>query len=51
MRFMPTSSQFDHQLARNNKLFSKLNANKYSDRKVYHMRGIDVSQKNNLTYM
>jgi len=50
MRFMPTSSKYDHQLAKDEKLFSKLNANKFSDRKIYHMRGIDVSGKNNLTY-
>jgi ectoine hydroxylase-related dioxygenase (phytanoyl-CoA dioxygenase family) len=50
MRFMPTSSLFDHKLARDNQLFSKLNVNKYSDRKVYHIRGVDVSKKNNLTY-
>jgi len=53
MRFMPTSSEYDHQLAKDEKLFSKLNANKFSDRKIYHMRGIDgidVSGKNNLTY-
>jgi ectoine hydroxylase-related dioxygenase (phytanoyl-CoA dioxygenase family) len=50
MRFMPTSSMYDHQLAKDEKLFSKLNANKFSDRKIYHMRGIDASGKNNLTY-
>ena len=50
MRFMPTSSLFDHKLARDNQLFSKLNVNKYSDRKVFHARGIDISGKNNLTY-
>ena len=50
MRFMPTSSLFDHKLARDNHLFSKLNVNKYSDRKVFHARGIDISGKNNLTY-
>ena len=50
MRFMPTSSKYDHQLAKDEKLFSKLNANKFSDRKIYHMRGIDASGKNNLTY-
>ena len=49
-RFMPTSSLFDHKLARDNQLFSKLNVNKYSDRKVFHARGIDISGKNNLTY-
>jgi ectoine hydroxylase-related dioxygenase (phytanoyl-CoA dioxygenase family) len=50
MRFMPTSSLFDHKFARDNQLFSKLNVNKYSDRKVFHARGIDISGKNNLTY-
>ena len=50
MRFMPTSSIFDHQLVKDKNLFSKLNVNKYSDRKIYHMRGKDISGKNNLTY-
>jgi len=50
MRFMPTSSKYDHQLAKDEKLFSKLNANKFSDRKIYHMRGKDISGKNDLTY-
>jgi len=49
MRFMPTSSIFDHQMVKEKKMFSKLNASKYSDRKIYHMRGVDVSGKNNLT--
>ena len=51
MRFMPTSSVFDHQMVRDKKLFSKLNASKYQDRKIYHMRGRDISGKNNLTYI
>ena len=51
MRFMPTTSFFDHQMVKEKKMFSKLNASKYSDRKIYHMRGIDVSGKNNLTYL
>ena len=51
MRFMPTTSIFDHQLVKDKKMFSKLNANKYSDRKIYHMRGNDISGKNNLTYI
>ena len=51
MRFMPTTSIFDYQLVKDKKLFSKLNANKYSDRKIYHMRGKDISGKNNLTYI
>ena len=51
MRFMPTTSVFDHQMVKDKKLFSKLNASKYADRKIYHMRGKDISGKNNLTYM
>ena len=51
MRFMPTTSFFDHQMVKEKKMFSKLNASKYSDRKIYHMRGKDVSNKNNLTYV
>jgi len=51
MRFMPTTSVFDHQLVKDKKMFSKLNAKKYSDRKIYHMRGNDISGKNNLTYI
>ena len=51
MRFMPTTSIFDHQLVKDKQMFSKLNANKYSDRKIYHMRGNDISGKNNLTYI
>ena len=39
-----------NNLFKDKKLFSKLNANKYSDRKIYHMRGKDISGKNNLTY-
>jgi len=51
MRFMPTTSVFDHQMVKDKKLFSKLNASKYSDRKIYHMRGKDISGNNNLTFM
>ena len=51
MRFMPTSSVFDHQMVKDKNLFSKLNASKYQDRKIYHMRGKDISGKNNLTYI
>ncbi|MDA9648973.1 phytanoyl-CoA dioxygenase family protein [Alphaproteobacteria bacterium] len=51
MRFMPTSSIFDHQLVKDKNLFSKLNVNKYSERKIYHMRGKDISGKNKLTYV
>ena len=32
-------------------IFSKLNASKNQDRKIYHMRGRDISGKNNLTYI
>ena len=42
MRFMPTSSVFDHQMVKDKNLFSKLNASKYQDRKIYHMRGRDI---------
>ena len=49
MRFMPTTSFFDHQMVKEKNMFSKLNASKYSDRKIYHMRGVDVSGKNKLT--
>ena len=50
MRFMPTTSIFDHQLVKDKNLFSKLNVSKYSDRKIYHMRGRDISGKNKLIY-
>ena len=49
MRFMPTTSIFDHDLAR--KKYNNLNASKYSDRKIYHARGVDVSKKNTLKYL
>ena len=48
MRFMPTTSVFDHKLAREK--YNNLNASKYSDRKIYHARGIDISKKNILHY-
>ena len=51
MRFMPTTSIFDHQMVKDKNLFSKLNVSKYADRKIYHMRGKDISGKNNLTYI
>jgi len=51
MRFMPTTSFFDHQMVKEKKMFSKLNTSKYSDRKIFHMRGRDASGKNNLTYV
>ena len=34
MRFMPASSVFDH-VGKDKNLFSKLNASKYQDRKIY----------------
>ncbi len=49
MRFMPTTSIFDHDLAR--KKYNNLNASKYSDREIYHARGVDVSKKNTLKYL
>ena len=42
---MPTSSVFDHQMVKDKNLFSKLNASKYQDKKIYHMRGKDISGK------
>tara|TARA_Y100001935_G_scaffold205523_1_gene174447 strand:- start:415 stop:1179 length:765 start_codon:yes stop_codon:yes gene_type:complete len=51
MRFMPTSSVFDHQMVKDKNLFSKANVGKYGNRKIYHMRGKDISGKNNLTYI
>ena len=48
MRFMPTTSVFDYKLAREK--YNNLNASKYSDRKIYHARGIDISKKNILHY-
>ena len=48
MRFMPMTSVFDHELAREK--YNNLNASKYSNRKIYHARGIDKSNKNILEY-
>ena len=48
MRFMPMTSVFDHELAREK--YNNLNASKYSDRKIYHARGVDKSNKNILEY-
>ena len=39
------------QMVKDKNLFSKLNVSKYTDRKIYHMRGKDISGKNNLTYI
>jgi len=38
-------------MVKEKKMFSKLNTSKYSDRKIFHMRGRDASGKNNLTYV
>ena len=48
MRFMPTTSFFDHDLAK--KKYNNLNVNKYAKRKIYHARGVDKSKKNILKY-
>ena len=48
MRFMPTTSFFDHTLAKEK--YNNLNVNKYANRKIYHARGIDKSKKNILEY-
>ena len=32
-------------------LVSKLNVNKYANRKIYNRRGTDISGKNNLTFV
>ena len=37
MRFMPTSSVFDHQMVKDKNLFSKLNASKYQDLSLIHI--------------
>ena len=49
MRFMPTTSVFDHELAREK--YNNLNASKYSNRKIFHARGVDKSKKNVLEYI
>jgi len=46
MRFMPTTSVFDHALAREQ--FNNMRVPDHSDRKIYQMRGIDRSGHNNL---
>ncbi len=48
MRFMPTTSVFDHALAREQ--YNNLNVPDHSERKIYHMRGIDRSGRNKLVY-
>ena len=48
MRFMPTSSVFDHDLAREQ--YNNMRVPDHSTRKIYHMRGVDRSGKNTLVY-
>ena len=48
MRFMPTSSVFDHQLAREQ--YNNMKVPDHSERKIYHMRGVDRSGRNTLIY-
>ncbi|MED5473729.1 MAG: phytanoyl-CoA dioxygenase family protein [Pseudomonadota bacterium] len=48
MRFMPTTSLFDHQLARDQ--FNNMRVPDHSERKIYHMRGVDKCGKNRLIY-
>ena len=46
MRFMPTTSVFDHNLAKEK--YNNLNVSKFSNRKIYLARGYDKSKRNNL---
>jgi ectoine hydroxylase-related dioxygenase (phytanoyl-CoA dioxygenase family) len=46
MRFMPTSSVFDHQLAREQ--YNNMKVPDHSDRRIYLMRGVDRSGRNTL---
>ncbi len=48
MRFMPTTSVFDHVLARER--YNNLRVPDHSERRIYHMRGIDRSGRNKLVY-
>ena len=48
MRFMPTSSVFDHHLAREQ--YNNMKVPDHSERRIYHMRGVDRSGKNTLIY-
>ncbi|MCY4589760.1 MAG: phytanoyl-CoA dioxygenase family protein [Alphaproteobacteria bacterium] len=48
MRFMPTTSVFDHVLAREQ--YNNLRVPDHSERKIFHMRGIDRSGRNKLVY-
>jgi len=47
MRFMPTTSVFDHDLAREQ--YNNMRVPDHSERKIFHMRGVDRSGKNKLT--
>ena len=46
MRFMPTTSVFDHDLAREQ--YNNMRVPDHSERRIYHMRGVDRSGKNKL---
>jgi ectoine hydroxylase-related dioxygenase (phytanoyl-CoA dioxygenase family) len=48
MRFMPTTSVFDHDLAREQ--YNNMRVPDHSRRKIYHMRGVDRSGRNTLIY-
>ena len=48
MRYMPTTSIFDHKLAAQQ--YNNLQVPDHSNRKLYHMRGEDRSGENNLVY-
>jgi len=47
MRFMPTTSVFDRQLAL--KQYNNMKGY-HSERRIYHMRGVDRSGRNKLIY-
>ncbi len=48
MRFMPTTSLFDHKLAKEQ--FNNMRVPDHSERKIYHMRGVDRCGQNRLIY-
>ena len=48
MRFMPTTSVFDHKLAREQ--YKNMRVPDHSERRIYHMRGVDRSGRNTLIY-
>ena len=48
MRYMPTTSIFDHKLAA--RQYNNLQVPDHSNRKLYHMRGEDRSGENELVY-